>query len=583
MASFPTVLRLRTRVTSLVTGCVVLAVAACAPLSAPTPGAARPAPSPAAAPVLATGLGNFLAANLAENTGDLTAATDYYSAALAHDPDNRDLLLHAFTAALAVGQIPRALPLARRLTEMMPQSPLPQMVLAVADARSGKFADAGTRLRHLPAGGAGGILGPLLHAWILAGQHRTDRALAVLKPMERNRTLIALAVFHRGLIEDLANRRPSAEQAYKLAMTDLSNVRTVEALGSLYQRTGHMDAARALYRRYAQTHPDTLLFDPTPLLRAGTAAPPVVTDPSDGIAEALFDMAPVMRQGGDNDAALIFLRLALYARPDFPLAQMMTADILAAQGHLDQAAALYRAIPETAPIHAYSRLRLAIIRDEQGDTDGAMAILDGLAKAHAHNLDLLMTRGDILRRHERYKAAIQDYSAAIAAARPGIQQMWALYFSRGVCYERIGPWAKAEADFLQALRLDPNQPEVLNYLGYSWVDRGLHLRHAEALIREAVRLRPRDGAMLDSLGWAQYRLGQYSQAVTTLERAVELKPDDSTINEHLGDAYWRVGQQVDAHRQWRRAMEENPQPEQVEGLKIRLKTGAPPANENQHF
>lgn len=193
-------------------------------------------------------------------------------------------------------------------------------------------------------------------------------------------------------------------------------------------------------------------------------------------------------------------------------------------------------------------------------------------------MEVRITEGDIYRRQRNFKAAATAYTQALALVKGQPAELWSVYFSRGVSLERSHQWPEAEADLREALRMRPDQPDVMNYLAYSWVDRGENLSDARAMIERAVRLRPDDGAIVDSLGWVLYRMGEYPAAVKSLERAVELKPDDPTINEHLGDAYWKAGRQNEALMQWRRALDMGPEPEQLPGLTEKVRTGALPDN-----
>jgi len=296
------------------------------------------------------------------------------------------------------------------------------------------------------------------------------------------------------------------------------------------------------------------LFDGTRLLAAGPAVARPVPDAKAGMAEALFDMASLMRQGNALDMAMVFSRLALALKPDFALAQMNVADILASQGRFAESNAAYAAIPADSPAAEFGRLRTAMNLEEMGQTDAALAALDALAQAKPDDLDALVTKGDVLRRKQRFAEAATAYDAAIRRIKTIETHHWPLLYSRGIAYERSGEWPKAEADFKKALELKPDQPDVLNYLGYSWIDKGIHLPEARAMIEKAVSLRPRDGAIVDSLGWALYRMGEFQNAVQVLERAIELRPEDPTINDHLGDAYAMVGRQYEAVYQWRRAL-----------------------------
>lgn len=523
-------------------------------------------------------LGDFLAARLAQSRGDSKTAADYFVSALAHDPDNIDLMQRAFALEVAEGKIEQAVPLAERLTSLDTDSPLPGLVLGLADLRNGRYAAAEKRFTALPKHGVNVILSPLLAAWAVAGEGRTDVALERLAVLAQNNNLKPLRAFHAALINDLAGRSAAAEEQYKAALDGGQlNIRAIEALGSLYQRGGQSDRAKDLYDRYHAEHPDTLLFDGALLLKAGATAPKAVADASAGTAEALFDIATLLRQGNVADHALLFSRLAVFMQPDFPLAQMTAADILSAQGRPSEANAVYHAINPGSPVHTFARLRVAMNLDDMGEGPAAEAELRTLAEERPDNVDALVTMGDIQRRHKNFAAAVTSYTAAIARLKGDDPSFWALYYSRGISLERSNQWPAAEADFVKALQIHPDQPDVLNYLGYSWIDQGVNLERGRAMIEKAVQLRPNDGAIVDSLGWALFRMGDFPAAVKVLEHAVELKPEDPTINEHLGDGYWRVGRLDEAREQWKRALQLDPEPEQLEELKAKAASGQLPA------
>ena len=191
-------------------------------------------------------------------------------------------------------------------------------------------------------------------------------------------------------------------------------------------------------------------------------------------------------------------------------------------------------------------------------------------------IDLYQTIGNMLRGRKQFSEAADYYSKAIALLPKIEKDNWDQFYSRAVCYERLGKWDKAEPDFKKALELSPNEPLILNYLGYSWVDRNENVPEALALIKKAVELKPEDGYYIDSLGWAYFRLGRFDEAVEQLERAVELKAEDPTINDHLGDAYWRAGRKLEAQFQWSTSLVSKPEPEEIPKLQAKMKDGLPP-------
>ncbi|MBC7952045.1 MAG: tetratricopeptide repeat protein [Rhodospirillaceae bacterium] len=525
-----------------------------------------------------TALGAFLAGRLAQGRGDTRAAAEYYSAALKFDPDNMELLQRAFTLMVAEGRMDEASPLADRLLSFDGDAPIPLLVAGLKAAREGRFTDSETHFAALPKRGVFGFLGPMMTAWSRAGQGRTDAALEALAPLGQINGLAAMQAFHSGLINDLADRTKAAEDSYQVALATQLSIRSVEAAGTFFQRNGKPERAKDLYGRYRTEHPESVLFDGQRLLQAGVTVPRAVADSKAGMAEALFDMSSLMRQGNAVDLAMVFSRLTLAVQPDFALAQMNVADILSSQDRQAEANALYRAIDPASPVAVFGRLRSAMNLEEMGQTEAALAELDKFAKDQPDNLDALITKGDVLRRKKRFDEAALAYDGAIKRAGPLGGHHWALFYARGISFERSRDWPKAEADFLKALELKPDQPDVLNYLGYTWVDRGLNLDKARAMIEKAVSLRPKDGAIVDSLGWALYRLGEYQSAVKALERAIELRPEDPTINDHLGDAYFQVGRFAEATFQWKRALSLDPEPEQIEPVQKKIDSGRVPAN-----
>lgn len=522
-----------------------------------------------------SGLGNYLAALHAHSQRNGGAAAKFYTTALDKDPDNIELLQRAFTLMLAEGRVGEAADLARRLANYDPNASIAVMLLAMQDAKAGNFAAAERRLEALPKRGINAFVGPLLTAWTRVGQRRTDEALQVLSPLANNSHLAALHDFHAGLITDLVERDMVAGEYYRNAVASPGGltVRTVEAVGAFYQRQGRIDKARELYDSYGKEHPDSALFDAEAMLALGRKAPRVVSNAGEGLAEALFGTASSLRQGNAPEAALIFVQMALDLRPDCPLARMLLADILQSQGRLAEANAAFSAVSRDSPLWWSAQLRVAGNLDALGDVDGAARLLRTLGDAYPRRPEALVTLGELLRKHERYGEAVAAYDGALQRIGTPAAHDWALFYSRGIALERSGEWTRAESDFLKALELAPDQPHVLNYLGYSWVEKGINLPQARRMIEKAVELRPGDGYILDSLGWVLYRLGEYDDAVRHLERAAELKPEDPTINDHLGDALWRVGRLDEARYQWQRALLLAKEPHLIEAVKAKIAAG----------
>ena len=547
-----------------------LTVGGCAP-----GGAGEPGPNAAAkAEAGLTLSGNYLAGRQAQAGRDMEGAVLFLKAALALDPDNPDLIRRAMLVLLMEGRIPEALPLAKRIPAGTNGTAAAALALAVDDVQQGRFQEAAARFDkgNGDEGGLTLIMGPLVRAWALQGAGQTEEALKALGKLGRGKGFKALQDLHAGLILDVAGRRDEAVPHLEAATKSDAGVSLRLAVlgGNLLERMGRPDEARELYDRYlAQRSESRMLAPALARLDGGTLPNPRVANAADGVAESLFGVASSFRQQNARETAMVMGRLALYLKPEFPVARILVGDILESEGRLARANDEYAAIPEASPFARSARLRIAANLAELDRADEAIESLRAMAAQDAADHEPLVDVGDILRKRERFAEAVAAYDAAMARIGAPRKSDWSLLYARGIALERSKVWDRAEADFLKALELEPDQPYVLNYLGYSWVEKGLHLDRAQDMIRKAVKLRPNDGYIVDSLGWVYFQLGQFAPAVRELERAVELRPQDPVINDHLGDAYWRVGRLNEAQFQWRRAL--NLAPEKAEIAKIRGK------------
>jgi tetratricopeptide (TPR) repeat protein len=519
---------------------------------------------------------NYLAGRYAQRVLDFGAAADYLMRVLETDPQNRDLLRRVFVASMADGRMMEARTLAARLLEVDRNEPLAVVALAAGDMKSGKFDVAAQQLDTVSRRGLSGFVVPLIGAWALVGQGRTDDALARLGQLSAISGVGVLHDLHAGLINDLAGRLPAAETHYRSAYqkAENSSLRIAQALGSLYERTGRASAAKELYQGQLRDNPESLVLEAA-LKRIDRSEPNarLVDSAAEGTAEAMFNIAGTLLQENSLQHALAYGRLAVDMRPDFAVAQILIGQILEALGRHRDAIKVYDGVAANSPLRWAARLRRATSFDAVGDDEAAVRELKSMSDEHQDRYDALISLADLLRSKKRYAESVGAYDAAISRVGKLEQRHWSLLYSRGISLERSKQWPRAEQDFQAALQLNPDQPYVLNYLGYSWVDQGANVERARGMIERAVELRPNDGYIVDSLGWALYRMGDYQSAVKHLERAVELRPRDPTINDHLGDAYWQVGRRVEAGFQWRRALASDPEPEQIDALKDKVNRG----------
>jgi tetratricopeptide (TPR) repeat protein len=313
----------------------------------------------------------------------------------------------------------------------------------------------------------------------------------------------------------------------------------------------------------------------------GRGLPRLVQSPQAGAAEALYGLGASLGRRGGEDLGLVYLQLALYLEPHHSLALLSLADLYETLKKPDLAVKAYERVPETSPLHRNAAIQMAANLDTLKRGDDAQKQLEMLIQKDPNDLEAIMALGNVLRGHKKYAECADIYSKGIATLKHPTKTNWAIFYFRGICYERAHQWPKAEADLKTALKLYPDQPNVLNYLGYSWIEQGRNLDEGVSMIKRAVQQRPDDGYIVDSLGWAYYKLGNYDEAVQQLERAVDLKPEDPTINDHLGDAYWRKGRKLEAHFQWAHARDLNPDADELPKILAKLKSGLPAETSSQ--
>jgi tetratricopeptide (TPR) repeat protein len=521
-------------------------------------------------------LGSYLAARHAQVERDYGSAARFLDHALATDSNNYDLVRRTFLLRLSEGRFADAVPLAQRVAEIDGRSGLAGLVLLEQDLKAGHFDEAVQAATAMPRDGAMRFAVPLLQAWAEAGRNRPAPALQALESIGGTNGLQPLRDLHAALLADFADQIDEASAAYGklIGGAQAPTWRIAELAGNFFERHGRSEEALRLYERTAgqQGYTDVAALG-IARISQGVVAARVIATPADGASEGLFDLAGLLNQRETVDAALVYARLALDLSPNFALAQLLIGEIRDNEARPADALALYQAVDPKSPYNWMARLRAALELDALDRTDEAVSQLKVMASERPNRAEALIELGDILRSHKRFGEAATAYDGAIARTPQPQAGDWRIFYSRGVALERSGQWPRAETDLKHALSLQPEQPLVLNYLGYSWIDKGQNLHDALGMIQRAVQLRPNDGYIVDSLGWAYFRLGDFTQATHYLERAIELLPEDPTINDHLGDAYWRSGREAEARFQWRRALQFQPEAGDVKGIQAKLDHG----------
>ena len=515
--------------------------------------------------------GAFLTGRFAATSDDMGFAADQFLKALSLDPSNTELLQQAFLASLVAGR-----PEAVRLAGEQPDNPAAQLLLGDAAASTGNWQTAESRFAALPRQGLTQVLQPLLVAWAQQGAGHTDAALATLKPFVEGQRFRAVYALHAALIADLANRPADATRLYRTAQTEFgsTNLQLARMLASWQARQGHPAEARQTIKALTDQSDDLAIAGPALEANVGQRA---VRRPTDGMAEAYLALAAALHAQDANDFAVVLLRLAIDLRPDFTAARLLSADLTDGTKHPRGALRVLEPVTADDALIGVVRLRRVALTERSGDTDEALRMLDEMARDYPDRPEPLALKGDILRAKRRFSEAVTAYDQAASRVPNPTRSDWPLFYDRAIALDRAQQWSRAESDFQKALELAPDQPYVLNYLGYSWTEQGRNLTRAKQMIERAVEQRPNDGSIIDSLGWVALRQGDVPGAVRWLERAVELDSEDSTVNGHLGDAYWAAGRKLEAQFQWRRALNLNPDPDDVPKLEAKLRDGDAPA------
>ncbi|WP_157845893.1 tetratricopeptide repeat protein [Kiloniella litopenaei] len=520
--------------------------------------------------------GSYLAGIVAGHNRDYEIATELMLHALEASPDDPRLLARSFLLTASTGRNDEALELAKRLLDISPQQSIAHLVLVIDAVEREDWDEVRERIDATPDVGVNTILEPMFTAWTDLAQNDLDKALENLEPLSKKEGFQSLYGIQVALLKDLGGRPDAARKDYLslLETSEQPTLRQVNIVADFLSRQGDKEAARGLITTYLEQDPENAIANHAlSRLDSDENLPRIISKPGDAFAEILFGFASLHAQEKAYDTGLIYANQALKLRPDYEEAKILVGEIMQTQGRSRAAIELYKTIPLDSPYAWTIGLRIADELDALGHEKEMLETLAQLEELRPERFETHLRKGDMFRGAERFAEAADAYDEAIKRIDENNSRYWALFYYRGIAFERQKKWPKAEADFLKALELSPDQPHVLNYLAYSWVELKKNLEQAEKMLIKAVELRPDDGYVVDSLGWVYYRLGKFDEAVKYLEKAIELKAEDPVINDHLGDAYWQVGRKHEARFQWRRALSFEPEEEQVELIRSKIDKG----------
>lgn len=516
-------------------------------------------------PDIAHAYADHMIGRLANLTQDYDAAADRYFSALSRDPQNETLLEGAVSSSLSAGDMNRARQ-AARLAPRTGAAAYVQLVRAVDDLNAQRWREASDELVSVQGSAAEELAARLTLVWARAAMGRAEDVVGDLTPLASIHPYGALFEYQQAMAFDFAGRQSEALTAYAAAASDeMVLAPAVERHADALVRSGARDQAIALLQRGGNASYPGLQAALARIQANGPALARLT--PSQGAAVGLFGLATIYQQEHDSANALAALTLALALDPQLDAARLMFAQVQSNLDRPEAARTALAAIPATSPYSETARVLDSWLLVDLDRRDEALAAAQ--FNAQSGSVRTRRALADMYRELDRDADAEPIYSELIASD----PQNWRFYFARGAARARLGRWPEAEADLQHALQLQPEQPDVMNYLGYTWVDRGEHMQEGLQMIQRAAALKPDSGAVIDSLGWAYYRMGDYGQAIENLEHAVELMPADATLNDHLGDAYWRAGRRIEARFQWQRAL--SYQSEDRAAIEAKIANGLP--------
>jgi len=522
-----------------------------------------------------TDAGAYLAARQAGLSGDYSAASDYFQSALIADPNNTTLMQQTLTAYLGSGEVQSAAAIGRALNTAGGDDQVANIAIMAQAVRNGDWTTIFDMLE------SGHEVGPLLdglgQAWAYVGLGQMDRALMSFDEVVDTPGLRNFGQQHKAMALTIMGDFAAADAIYSLPPSEgvIPTRGSVSAHLQIMCRLGKFDEARDMITRAFGSDVDPEIAALRSAIEAGEVPEldTMVSNPAEGIAYAFKSLSDILQGEANESYLLLYAQAARHIAPQDADTHIAAARLLNALGQHDDAAVTFAQVLTDDPAFHSAEMGRAEALRLDGRYEKAVEVLTQLTRSHPNIPLAQASLGDVYRQQKNYAAANAAYDAALQVYDEDAPIRWWLHYSRGMTYDRLDQWETAEADFRAALELNPGNPSVLNYLGYSLVDRGLKFDEALGMIEQAAEARPESGAIIDSLGWVYYKLGRFEDAVSPMERAVELEPNDPVISDHLGDVYWQVGREVEARFQWERALSFGPDEAEADRIRRKLNVG----------
>lgn len=506
-----------------------------------------------------TAYGTYLAARVAHLRQDLNTAADYYIKSIKLGADNPEIISRTYVLLTSEGRIDEAADYAKKAREQGDNGNFIHFVVMTDELNKGNYDKALESLENIKDKAYQESILPLFESWIYAGSGKPEEALAAMDKLKKDKSLVSLYYMHSGMLNDYLGNQEDAAKAFDTVVNNENlelSYRSLQIISNFYIRNGRKSEAAELVKKYYDKNFQArMLFELYQNIQNSDlkATAKMIDTPQKGEAEALFNIGTIFR-GYQSDISQIFTALALYLNPQHDVALISMADLLENSQRYDEAIAKYNQISPQSPVYFMAQLKVASIYMVKKDNQKALKKLENLLEQYPDDYQILFNLGEVNRVMNQQKDAIKYYNKALKVAPKAVKKDWTVYYALGMAYERNGQWKKAEEVLQKALEVSNRHPFVLNYLGYSWLQHNENSNEALYMIFEAYRQNPEDGHIMDSLGWALYRMGKYEDAIKVLERAAEYLPGNAIVCDHLGDAYWLVGRKDEARFQWQHAL-----------------------------
>ena len=519
--------------------------------------------------------GYYLAARQADYLGDFEASAHYNARLISMDASNFPAMQSLIVSKVAMGDVKAALQISETLPKRDATS---QMVHLLDIVKAVKSKDFDAILVQLEAQKDVGhyLVNGLIKGWAMAGSGELDEAFAQFDKLAADPGLANFGIFHKALLYMvIADYQSASEMLANLnESSGITSVRGMRIYIQALMMQGEFDKAYTLFQESFGAEPNFQLLALKNDLKA--KRPPqmlLISEPSDGIAEIFFSVAQILSSDQNDEYTLAHARLAEYLLKKRAEATLLSAQILSNMEQYDLATRTFSLINSDDYLYRAAQIGKADVLSQSGNYERAIEVLQRLTQIAPDMATAYQALGDDFRSMNRMEDAVVSYSWALDVMESKNATNWTVHYSRGIAYEQLGDWINAEKDFRRALEIKPNQPYVLNYLGYSLVEKKLKLDEALSLIEKAVSLRPESGYIVDSFGWVLFRLSRFVEAVPHLEKAAKLMPVDPIINDHLGDVYWAVGRKREARFQWKRALSFDPEVAEQNRIRKKLQIG----------